>query len=100
MTCRHHIERTAAKAMRTYIRTYSLFRSVRLGTNIKLTLYKVLIRSVMTYGCTTWEHVANAHLLKFQRPQNRALRAIGNLDRCTPVRELHMVSKFLTCTTT
>jgi hypothetical protein len=33
------------------------------------------------------------HLLKLQRLQNRVLRVIGNLDRCTPVRELHMVFK-------
>jgi hypothetical protein len=43
----------------------------------------------MTYACP----VADAHLLKLQRLQNRALRAIGNLDRCTPVRELHVAFK-------
>jgi hypothetical protein len=42
MTWRHHIERTAAKALRTHVRTHSLFRSRRLSTNIKLTLYKAL----------------------------------------------------------
>jgi hypothetical protein len=55
-------------------------------------LYKDLIRSVMmTYACPTWEHAADAHLLKLQRLQNRLLRATGNLARCTPVRELHVV---------
>jgi hypothetical protein len=32
-------------------------------------------------------------LLKLQRLQNRALRAIANLDRRSPVRELHVASK-------
>jgi hypothetical protein len=32
---RHHMERTAAKDLRTYVRTYSLFKSGRLSTNIK-----------------------------------------------------------------
>jgi hypothetical protein len=50
MTWRLQIERTVAKALRTYIRTYSLFKSDRLSTNIKLTLYKALIRSIMTYA--------------------------------------------------
>jgi hypothetical protein len=40
-----------AKAFRTFIRIYFLFRSERLRTNIKLTLYKALIRSIMTYAC-------------------------------------------------
>jgi hypothetical protein len=38
MTWRHHIKRTVAKALCTYIRTYSLFRSARLSTYIKFTL--------------------------------------------------------------
>jgi hypothetical protein len=50
MTWRLHIERTVAKALRTYIRSYSLFKSERLSTNIKLTLYNNPIRSVMTYA--------------------------------------------------
>jgi hypothetical protein len=89
-TWRHNIERTVAKALRTYVRTYSLFRREHLSTNIKLTLYKALIRFVMIYACPIWEHVADVHPLKLQRLQNRVLRAVGNLKRCTPVRELHV----------
>jgi hypothetical protein len=50
MTWRHHIEWTVAKALRTYVRTYSLFKNEHLRKNIKLTLYKALTRSVTTYG--------------------------------------------------
>jgi hypothetical protein len=82
MTWKHHIETTEAKTLPTYIRTYSLFKSGRLGTKMKLTLYKALIKSVTTYGCPTWEHEADAQLLKLQRLQNGVLRAIANLDRC------------------
>jgi hypothetical protein len=39
MTWRFHIERTVTKALLIYIRTYFLFRSEHLNTNIKLTLY-------------------------------------------------------------
>jgi hypothetical protein len=52
-------------------------------------LYKALTRPVMTYACPTWEYAADAHLLILQCLQNRVLRAIGNLDMCTPVHELH-----------
>jgi hypothetical protein len=44
----------------------------------------------MTYAYRTWEYAADGHLLKLQRLQNRVLGAIGDLDRCTPVRELHV----------
>jgi hypothetical protein len=59
----------------------------------KLTLYKVLIRSVTTYACFAWEYAADVHLLKLQRLQNRVLSAPGNLDRRTPVREMHVAFK-------
>jgi hypothetical protein len=45
------------------------------------------------------QYAADAQLLKLQRLQNRELHSIGYLDRCTPVRELYVVSEFLTCMT-
>jgi hypothetical protein len=90
MTRRHLIERTVPTVLRMYIRTYSLFKSGRLSTNINLTLYKALIRSVMTEACLTWEYGADAHLSKLQRLQNTVLRSTGHSDRCTPVRELYV----------
>jgi hypothetical protein len=53
------------------IKTYSLLKNGLLSTNIKLSLYKALIRSVMTYACPIWEHVVEALFLKLQRLQNR-----------------------------
>jgi hypothetical protein len=93
MIWRHNIERTVAKVLRKYIKKYSLFKSGHLSANIKLKFYRALIKSVMTYTCPIWEYLADALLLKFQRLQKRVLSAIGNLDRCTPVRELHVTFK-------
>jgi hypothetical protein len=93
MTWRHHVERTVAKLLRTYIWTYSLFKSGNLNTNIKFTLYKALIMSVVTYACPSWDYAVDAHLFKLQPLQNTVLRATGNLDRCSPVRELHVTFK-------
>jgi hypothetical protein len=55
MIWRLHIQMIEAKAFRTFIRIYSLFKSERLSANIKLTLHTALIRSVMTYACPAWE---------------------------------------------
>jgi hypothetical protein len=71
MTWRLHIEKIEAKAFRTFIRLYSLFKSERLNANIKLTLHKALNRPLMTYACPAWEFPAENHLLKLQRLQIR-----------------------------
>jgi hypothetical protein len=51
ITRRLQIEMIEAKAFRTLIRVYSLLKNECLSDNIKLTLHKLLIRSVMTYVC-------------------------------------------------
>jgi hypothetical protein len=47
----------------------------------------------MTYACPVREPAADRHLLKLQRPQNKALRTTGNLPRCTSIRDLHVAFK-------
>jgi hypothetical protein len=46
-----HIEMIEARAFRTFVRIYYLFKSDRLRANIKLILHKTLIRSIMTHVC-------------------------------------------------
>jgi hypothetical protein len=84
-----HIKTSETKAFRAFVGTYSLFKSEHLSANIKLTLYKALIRSIKTYASPAWEFAANTHLLKLQRLQNKVLLTIGNFPRRTPVQELH-----------
>jgi hypothetical protein len=73
-----------------FIRLYSLFKSDEISTNIKLTLYKALIRSVMTYDCPTWEFAADTRLMKLQLMQNRVLSTIDKFMICV------WLSKFCT----
>jgi hypothetical protein len=44
------MEMIEAKAFRTFIRIYVLFKSENLSASIKLTLRRTLIKSVMTYA--------------------------------------------------
>jgi hypothetical protein len=90
MTWSLYIETIKAKAFQTFIRLYSLFKSERLSANIKLTLHKALIRSIMTYACPSWEFAAEIHLLKLQCLQNKVLSTFGNFPRCTSVRDMHV----------
>jgi hypothetical protein len=89
ITWRLHIEITEVKAFRIY----ALLKSECLSANIKLTLYKALIRSLMTC-CPAWELAADTYLLKFHRMQNKVLRTIGKFRRRTPVRDLHAAFNF------
>jgi hypothetical protein len=96
ITWRLHIEIIEAKAFRTFIRIYSVFKSERLSANIKLTLHKALIKSELTYAYLSREFAAECRLLKLQRLQNRVLRTIGNFQRRTSVHDMHGISKFRT----
>jgi hypothetical protein len=86
-----------AKAFRTFIRAYSLFKSERLSTNIKVIFHKALIRSVVTYACLPWEFAGDTHPLKLQHLQNKVLRTTGKFPSCILIREMNMAFQVL-CT--
>lgn len=55
----------------------------RLKTNLKLLLYKTIIRPVITYAPPVWMNAARRHYTKLQRIQNRTLRIIYHPERKT-----------------
>jgi hypothetical protein len=71
ITWRLHIKAIETKAFRDFIRTYPVLKSEHLSTNIKLTLYKALIRFIVNYASPAWEFAANTHLLKLQHLKTR-----------------------------
>jgi hypothetical protein len=79
--------------MHTIKIAYSLLKSERLRANIKFTLHKALISSIIIYVCTAWEFAVDNHLLKLHRLRNKVLRTIGIIPRRIPVRGVHMASK-------
>jgi hypothetical protein len=95
ITWRLYIEMTEAKALRTFVTNYSLFRIQRLSANIKLNLHRARIRSVMAYACRACELAADTYLLKFQRLQNKIFRTTENFPRCTASRDFTWLPVFL-----
>jgi hypothetical protein len=79
----------AAKTLRTFINIYPLLKSGRLSVGTKLTLYKAMLRSIMTDARPSWEFVADSYLLELQCLQNEVLRTIGSLPGPPPTRDLH-----------
>jgi hypothetical protein len=90
MTWRIHIDLIITKALRTFLQIYSFLKSEKLSIKYKMTLYKALIRSKMTYACPTWESAADKYLMKLQRLQNKVLRVTGGLPRRTPTHYMQM----------
>lgn len=90
MLFRRHIEWNRAKA---YGRLKALYPLINYHShlNIKtaITLYKALIRPIITYACPAWGHAAKTHIKKLEIVQNKILYTITKLPRVTPLRTLH-----------
>jgi predicted PP-loop superfamily ATPase len=71
MKCRTHIDFVVTRALRAFLKIYSLLKSEKLSIISKMTLHKALIRSRLTYACPTWESAADKHLLKLRRLQTK-----------------------------
>jgi len=68
----------ATGVLQTFISIYPILKSEPLSVGTKLTLYKKLIISVLTYTWPAWEFAADSHLLTLQSLQNKVLRTICN----------------------
>jgi hypothetical protein len=60
-------------------------------TDVMLILYKGLIRSVLEYGCITFDQVAGTHILKLERVQFHCLRITLGLMQSTHVQTLEVI---------
>ncbi|KAJ4426734.1 hypothetical protein ANN_26533 [Periplaneta americana] len=56
---------------------------------VGLTMYKALIRSVITYSAPAWGFAAVSHLRKLQVVQNQVIRLITHLPRVASRRKFH-----------
>jgi hypothetical protein len=73
---------------------YAVHRPVSANTwiiSIVLTpsLYKLFIRSVLTYAAPVWSNTSSSNYRRPQILQSKCLRVIGNYPRRTPIPRLH-----------
>jgi hypothetical protein len=59
MTWRHHMDRTVAKALRIYGRSYSVFQNGRLSKNIKLSFIKLWLVQLWLLPVHPWSMLWN-----------------------------------------
>jgi hypothetical protein len=80
-----HLCTVSNKATGTLCNIYSLLnRDSTLTQTSKLTLYKLLIRSLLTYATPVWNTTCNSNYLKLQVVQNKSLLIIGAYPRELP----------------
>lgn len=90
LTFRDHIQSLLCKANGLIVRHYPILAALtpdNLG--VGLTMYKALIRSVITYAAPAWGFAAVSHLRKLQVIQNQVIRLITHLPRVASRRKFH-----------
>lgn len=89
LTFSEHVTQTNTKALRKLGRYYALFKSRTLRQDVKLLIYKAIIRPTMTYASPIWHTTAKTHLQKLQITQNKCIRLATNSPIRTNLETLH-----------
>jgi hypothetical protein len=83
-----HITSIIHKASGTLLRLFPLLALNVTPTN-KFALYKLFIRSVLTYATPIWSNTSPYNYRRLQVSQSKCLHVIGNYSRRTPNPCLH-----------
>jgi hypothetical protein len=87
---KRHLTSVTQKATRIFLHLYPLFaRDSTLFIPNKITLYKLFIRSVLTYAAPVWSNTSSSNYRRLQILQSKCLRVIGKYPRRTPIPHLH-----------
>lgn len=90
LTMAAHINYIIEKTQKVIKILYPLIhRKSKLNSNNKLLIFKSALRPIFTYACPIFSTIANTHIQKLQRTQNKILKMIFDLPWCTPTSELH-----------
>ncbi|KAJ4427739.1 hypothetical protein ANN_25392, partial [Periplaneta americana] len=85
-----HFELEGNNANGLIVRHYPILAALTPDNlRVGLTMYKALIRSVITYAAPAWRFAAVSHLRKLQVIQNQVIRLITHLPRVASRRKFH-----------
>ena len=85
-----HITNALGKAHGQLKRLYPLLNEKsKLHNRVQITMYKTLLRPILTYASPIWAQAAKRHINKLQVFQNRILYNATKIPRYTPVNILH-----------
>ena len=69
--------------------SFSSARDSTLTLTNKITLYKLIIRYILSYAAPVWSNISSYNYRRLQVSQSKCLRVIGNYPRHTPILFLH-----------
>jgi len=85
-----HLTSVTHKATSIFLQLFPLLaRDSKLSIPNKITLYKLCIRSLLTYAATVWSNTSSSNYRHLQILQSKYLCVIGNYPRRTPIPCLH-----------
>ena len=85
-----HLHTVASTATGVFCNIFPLLsRYSALTQSNKLTLYQLLIGSILTYAAPVWSSTCSSSYLRLQGIQSKCLRVISNHPRRTPISHLH-----------
>jgi hypothetical protein len=85
-----HLTSVTHKATGIFLKLFPLLaRNSTLSIPNKITLYKLFIRSVLTYAAPVWSNTSSSNYRRLQILQSKFLPVIGNCPRRTPIPRLH-----------
>ena len=78
------------KATGVFLKLFPLLaRDSALSSHNKITLYKLLIRPVLTYAAPVWRNTSSSNYRHLQLLKSTCFRVIGSYPRRTPIPHLH-----------
>ena len=89
LTFKKHLDKTLTTANGTLRQLYALMaKDNGLSTDNKLTIYRTIIRPILTYAAPVWCGVSKSNFTRLERFQNKCLRLITNSDRYRQTRDM------------
>jgi hypothetical protein len=85
-----HLTSVIHKAIGIFLQLFPLLAGdSALSIPNKPTLYKLCIRSILTYAAPVWSNTSSYNYRRLQISQSKCLRVIGNFPRRTSIPRLH-----------
>jgi len=85
-----HLHSVIHKSTGTFLKLFPLLaRDSTLFPHNKYTLYKLLIRPVLTYAAPVWSNTSSTNYRQLQILQSKCFRVTGNYPKRTPIIHLH-----------
>lgn len=76
-----HVKKAINKAQKAFFMYKHLFYTKYLKSQVKIILYKSLIRPIITYGCPIWYNISPFYMEKIRVFERKCLRACTSLYR-------------------